>query len=178
MPEACGTLLIKAPADVLAEMQLIEDVVNWAAMAKLFSSAGIESPVKSNPMLEYQEGEDFPIEAIENRGGFICIEIFGDEWMDAMQPLIRKGDNIEVYGSIFHEHGFKEYYALSDAGERFLETVEYEGDHDVDEDAIIEDWLTVIPPEVKAAFPEIFEQVATEDADEEDDDLLDVEADL
>ena len=41
------------------------------------------------------------------------------------------GKDIELYGTVSHEYGFEEYYALNSAGESFFGTVDYESGQDI-----------------------------------------------
>lgn len=157
MPEAFGSILIKAPSEIVSDIKIDSDVVPWNAMSALFSFAGVDLLAGSNPMLEYKDREDFYVEGIEQKEGFIRIQIFGDEWMDAIQLLVKNGNNVEVYGSIFHEYGCREYYALNSVSDRFLEAIDYEGGEEFDEEAVIAAWLNVVPESVKLMFPDVFE---------------------
>jgi hypothetical protein len=121
-------------------------------------------------MLSYHEGEDFPSEGIEEDSGFVHIAVFGDEWMHAMQPLVESGKNIEVYGSISHEHGCTGYYALNEEGKRFFAEVDMESDEDVDESEVIGEWLSFVPAEVRETFPDVFAADGYDDEDDYDDD--------
>ncbi|WP_049723851.1 hypothetical protein [Gilvimarinus polysaccharolyticus] len=158
MPEAFGTLVIKAPERILQGLSKSDDGVGWDAMTELFKFSGIDSIKNSHDMLEYAyEGEDFSHEGIELRAGLLEVVIFGDEWMYIAQALIKKGKNIDIYGRISHEHGVTEFYAFNDEGVSYLESIDYEGDVNVDrEDEIVAEWLSKVPNNVKKVFPEAF----------------------
>lgn len=175
MPEASGNILIKASDKIMSELLSSDDSVSWETMSNLFKEAGIKSLKDSHSMLSYHEGEDFSSEGIEEESEFVRIAIFGDEWMHAMQPLIEKGKNIEVYGSISHEHGCTGYYALNEEGKRFFAEIDPESDEDedADESDVIGDWLACVPAEIRETFPDIFSENAhdsEEDDHEEDED--------
>ena len=168
MPEAYGSILIKASDRVMSELLSSDDSVSWETMTSLFKEAGIKSLKDSHSMLSYHEGEDFSSEGVEEESGFIRIAVFGDEWMHAMQPLVEKGKNIEVYGSISQEHGVSGYYALNEEGKHFFGEVDLEADDDdVDAAEIIGEWLSFVPAEVKETFPDVFSE---DEYDSDDDD--------
>jgi hypothetical protein len=161
MSEASGPILIKAPAAVLEAMLDGGNTITWEGMSALFAAAGIVSLVDSHPLLRFCEGVTFSDEGIKRKRGFLYVCVFGDQWMSAMQSLLKTGQGIEVYGYIGHEWGFNEYYALNDKGERFFETIDFESDdedEEVDEQAVFERWLSHVPPAVQAAFPDVFER--------------------
>jgi hypothetical protein len=125
-------------------------------------------------MLKYaNEDEGFHHEGIEINNGFLEITIFGDEWMYVMQALTKSGTNIETYGSIDHEHGCTEYYALNPEGKTYYEIVDFEGEYnDHRQGEIIGEWLSVLPNEVNQAFPDLFDEELDEDEDEDEDEDL------
>jgi hypothetical protein len=165
MAEAWGNILIKAPSEITTELLSSEESTSWETMSNLFRSAGIESLKDSHELLTFCEGEEFHNEGIEEKSGFLNITIFGDEWMHAMQPLVKKGAGIEVYGSIYHEYGCNEYYALNGEGKSFYGIVDFEGDEDADESTVVSEWLEYVPKEVQEAFPMVFSK--KDDDDEE-----------
>lgn len=159
MSEAWGSILIKSSdRNLMDALESSEDGVSWDLITQIFKNAGIESLDNIHPLLSFSEGNEFPHEGLERSGEFIDITIFGDEWMHAMQPLIERGSGIEIYGSIFHEHGATEYYALNDKGKRFFGVIDYESGEDYDEEAMIKEWLSFVPAEVQQKFPETFSE--------------------
>lgn len=166
MSEAWGSLLIKSSTDVMSGLEQSDEGVSWELILALFASAGIESPLETHSMLSFSEGNTFYHEGLEKSAGFIEISIFGDEWMPVAQSLVKLGKGIELYGIIGHEYGFNEYYVLNADGKHFFDVVDFEGDEDVDEDAVTEQWLKCIPLEIQSAFPAIFNR-GNDDEEEE-----------
>ncbi|BFM13385.1 hypothetical protein R50072_35380 [Simiduia litorea] len=156
MSEAWGSILIKSSDEVMAALEASDDSVSWDLITRLFKDAGIDSLKNLHPLLSFSEGNEFPHEGLERNGEFIHITIFGDEWMHAMQPLIKIGKGIELYGSISHEHGATEYYALNKDGKSFFGLIDYESGEEFDEESMIKEWLSFVPNEVQEAFPGVF----------------------
>ncbi|MGQ9427558.1 hypothetical protein ACXYTJ_16685 [Gilvimarinus sp. F26214L] len=156
MSEALGTIVIYAPDPVLDGLGSDSDTVSWDSMAALFDSAGIPSLKDAHSMLRFYDGRPFPHEGFQRQGGAMMIRIFGEEWMYAMEGLVEKG-KVEVYGSISHEYGHDGYYARNPEGETYFQVVDFEGDDDVDEEAVREEWLAAVPDRVKHAFPSVFD---------------------
>lgn len=148
MAEAGGAIIIKAPDEILDTLEN-DDMVPWQGLVRLAEYAEIKSLKDSNYMLDFYDGKDFYHEGIKRKGDFLEIIIFGEEWMYVCHSLTKKGKNIELYGSISHEYGATEFYALDPDGGRYCETVDYEGDEEADEDAIIEGWKKAVPDAVK-----------------------------
>lgn len=169
MSEAWGSILIKASDELVSEMAQSDDGISWDLLVRLAGTAGIDSLVDKHSMLSYSEGNEFPHEGIERADDFVEITIFGDEWMYLIQALVKLGAGIEVYGSIAHEYGYTEYYALNNEGKHFFATADYESGEDIDEEALQKEWLSFVPADVQSRFPSVFSS-DEDDYDDEDDD--------
>ncbi len=159
MSEAWGTLLIKAPEGTLPVLGDEDEGYAWEAIAELGRRAGIDALSEGHPLLKTVEGTELMIEEVPvSKHGFTAIDIFGEEWMWLASTLVKSGQNIELYGSIQHEHNFYELYALGADGSRFCRNVDGEGATSSDEARqIVAEWLAAIPGDVRQAFPDAFE---------------------
>lgn len=164
MSEAWGSILIEAPENILSEIDLESSDVSLESIESIYRCAGINTSLDTLDFTFEQSG--FPHEGISLKNGFICIHTFGDEWMEMIKHLIEHGNNVQVYGSIFHEYGFQEYYAFNEQGKRFIGVHDAEGGDDEEQMQEIEsEWLSYIPEKVKNAFPDIFSD--NEDGEDE-----------
>ncbi|TQV88049.1 hypothetical protein [Aliikangiella coralliicola] len=148
MAEAGGAIIIKAPGHILDALES-DGTVPWQELVKLAEYAEIKSLKGSNVMLDFYDGKAFYHEGVERKGDFLEITIFGEEWMYFCNSLTKKGKNIELYGSIFHEYGATEFYALNSDGGRYCRIVDYEGYQEVNEDVVINGWKKNIPDSIK-----------------------------
>ena len=165
MSEAYGTILLKLPEPLYEVLCEDDDGVSVDAIRELFTVAGIDlsKPSYSTLIPETEHGY-FPHEGVEVRSGVLAIVIFGEEWMPVMQILVKNGKGVEAYGSINHEHGVSEYYALNADGNAFYELIDFEASFNTErEDEIVAEWLALIPDEIKILYPEVFEEDQEED---------------
>lgn len=157
MPEANGVLLIKAPAHLLQQFDPDSEKINRKLLLQLFDVASVKDSVKGSVLDGTQRKKRFAHEGIELDGEFVQISPFGDEWLHPLQALVKFGAGIEIYGSIHHEYGYSEYYALNDKGERFFETINYEGGFDKSQvKQTVLNWLACAPTAVQEKFPDVF----------------------
>ena len=159
MAEASGFIILKAPAEILSNLQESNEEIDWENTLNLFEFAGIPEEEVSNTAFEYHKGSNLRHEGVLERDGYLKIKIFGEEWMTAMSDLARNGRNIEVFGYIYHEYDFWQSYYLDEKG---LHHVKQEDDGGVtvesnmsnlDDDVSLSD---LIPKKVKEIFPENF----------------------
>jgi hypothetical protein len=163
MSEAWGSILIKVPKEILSEVDLESDELSIDTIKNIFEFSENSSLLESKEFLFENSG--FSHEGIKIKKGFLYITTFGDEWMEMIKDLIENSKNIQVYGSIYHEYGYKEYYALNDQGKTFVGTHDAEGGDD--EEALTEiesKWNIFVPENVRNSFPEVF---SNEESDEE-----------
>lgn len=155
MSEASGSIIIRVPDNQLMKnLAKSKGIIGGDVVLSLLAQAGV-SPICS-------ANDDFSHEGVSRQKGYVCIDVFGDEWMPVFRHIVESGSNIELYGSISHEYGFEEYYAISTDGLSFFGTLDYESGEAVNEDDLIQQWLTKVPNPVRQKFPELF---STEDAD-------------
>ena len=153
MAEAWGTVVISGAESILRDMSSDNNGVTWQLMTKLFTFAGFQSLKEANPILGYYENRSFIDEGIHFKDNHLIVDVFGDEWMFAIEELVTKGENLEVFGEISHEYGAKAYYALIQDGQRYFETIDYESDVNVErEEEIRQEWLKLIPESVRSKY--------------------------
>lgn len=156
MAEAYGTVIIKTSDALTQKFVVTDDAVEWSTLKDLFVSAEIDTPEKEHPLLPFKVGEDFPHDGITLANGWLKIAIFGDEWMHAMEVLVKKGKAVEAYSQIAHEYGGTGLYALNAMGDRFFQEVGNAGSAGSDERDLLNRWLTFVPAELKLQFPDLF----------------------
>jgi hypothetical protein len=80
---------------------------------------------------------------------FLVITIFGTEWMTCLNALLSQGDNIEIYGHIHDEFGVEGYYALTQAGKRYFQLIDFEsGEEQPEPEQVRKEWLLCVPKEL------------------------------
>jgi hypothetical protein len=165
MSEAYGTILLKLPGHLIDLLCEDDEGVSRSALETLFSEAGIVHNLKSySTLIPETEHGIFYHEGVEVRNGVLAIIISGDDWMPVMQILVKNGKEIEAYGSINHEHGITEFYALNADGESYYELIDFEASFNTErEEEIVADWLGLIPDEIKVIYPEVFDEDQEED---------------
>ena len=165
MSEANGTILLKLPGHLIDLLCEDDEGVSKEALETLFAEAGIDLSQKSySQQIPETDHDLFLHEGVESRNGVLAIIISGEDWMPVMQTLVKYGKEIEAYGSINHEHGITEFYALNAEGESYFELIDFEASFNTErEEEIIADWLGLIPDEIKIIYPEVFEDNQEED---------------
>jgi len=167
MAEAFGLVCIKVPENMQTDFIGNEDVPT-NAMRHLFDHCGIPNMEKSHQMLSFGVREqDFAHEGISVHEGFVCINIFGDTWMHAMEALAKKGSGVELYGKIEHEYGHESFYVLTSDNTRYFENIDYEGDINVEnEQEIYKTWLAYVPQTLVDQHSDFFTVPEPEDEEE------------
>ncbi|NND64377.1 MAG: hypothetical protein HKM24_00295 [Gammaproteobacteria bacterium] len=155
MSEAFGGVLFKVSGDLAKTMEHHENVLN-ETMSKLFQEAGLN--IADVP--EAKNTKEFMLEEADYDNDYLALEIFGEEWMNCCQFLVKNGSDIEVYSSIFHEHNYTEYYILSADGERFFDC--FDGESGDGNNQVNAAWLAKIPPALIAKYKDFL-------VDEDDD---------
>ncbi len=161
MPEANGELLFKIPHALQQQFDPDEHEIARALIAGIFDAAAIVDPFKHAALQDAPAA--FAHEGMEVRDGYLVIAPFGDEWMQPLQTLVEYGSGVELYGSIRHEYGYVEFYALDGVCARYFGTIDYDGGGDEEhEQQVIANWRACVPTAVRERFAELF-------ASEEDD---------
>jgi len=161
MSEANGVVLIKAPAQLLRQFDPDSEKVQRKLLLQLFDAAAVEDAVQAAVFEGKHKRRQFFHEGIERHAEGVQIAIFGDEWSHPLQALVRFGVGVEIYGSLHHEDGRSEYFALDPQGRRCFKTLHVEGGWDPDEARqTVLDWQASVPASVHAQFPAVLAAAA------------------
>jgi hypothetical protein len=173
MSEAWGGLIIRTGDSAMRLDLGEEDHLAWTDIVRLARACGIEEPTASSLGLTFNpENVEFWLEdePYVKDGYLVLPEVFGDAWMDIAKALLRNGKGIELYGNIFHEHGYIECYALNAAGEKFFEVAQDQsGDFEEAEAREVQArWMAAIPNHIKSTFADVLDD-SDDDGDDDDD---------
>lgn len=150
MPEASGSILIKSSdKSLMKQLKASKDNVSGVVIHSLLAEASANSSC-------FSVEEDYSLEGMHSKKGYVCLDVFGAEWMEILKHLVQYGENLELYGSVSHEWGFDEYYALTTDGKSFFGTIDHESGENVDEEGLVNKWLTNVPANTQKIFPEYF----------------------
>jgi hypothetical protein len=147
MPEAQGIILIKASDNLLQKISNGTSGIKKGEIEELVAEAGIKpDDIENYDVLEH--------EGIEIENGFAKIDIFGSEWMEFIDSLVKQGSRVCIFGYIKHEYGATGFYALNDKSERFSKIFDYESEDELERDpeALYENWLEYLPELAKKYF--------------------------
>lgn len=156
MPEETGSVVIKAPDEILERLQNQEtslDAIRQMAKAAEFTEQELDETHNA-------------MNRVSCKAGYLKFDFECVNWKRLSQLFIEKGKGIEWYALISDEYGAVEFYSLNEAGERFHYSFDLDGDlYDEDwyQDEIrtnIEKWKSALPDELKTVFPDF---VDTED---------------
>ncbi|MGB2105304.1 MAG: hypothetical protein ACPHXV_04775 [Glaciecola sp.] len=149
MPEAFGTVLLKASSEIMADIEGCGESVGYENIESLLQEAGVDpASVDISSYDNFSVEDDVVIEK-----GFLVITIFGTEWMACLNALLRQGVNIEAYGHIQDEFGAEGYYALTQTGKRYFQLLDSEsGEVQPEPEQVRKEWLTFIPQELIEIF--------------------------
>lgn len=122
-----GFVLIKASKEVMAALVSDGRESSWETMDSLAKEAEFNRPLEDcHEMLWPLKGRKFPNDEVKLSNGYIVITCYGKSWMYLLEPLARRGKNIEVYACIFHDNEYDysenscyEHYALDNNGEKY-----------------------------------------------------------
>ncbi len=172
MPEAWGQIIVRLDDSFSEQFIDSQDSMSWAAAMELCKMAGTNPSKHKNFAMLVDEESEFPFDdsPIELENNYWLFQTFGDEWMYLMQALVQYGKNIELYGSIDHEHGVLEYYALQNNGQRYFGQIAVEENYcsEETEEEVVNKWLASVPEEIKKLNPELFDKSESIESDDED----------
>mgnify|MGYP000158444232 CR=1 FL=1 len=163
MSEAYGNILLKVSNEFKDELLESDEFIKRKSVANLLSLAGIDTTKLSKGVLC-----SLAIPEIGSSGEYIAICIFGDSWIPVLHVLTTQGSEVEVYGSVLHEHGVRYFFSLNSNGDRYYEKIDYESDINSDrEQEIIEQWHNSVDRDFLDAHSDVFD--VYDDEDDEDD---------
>ena len=149
MPEAFGTVLLKASSEVMTDIEGCGGSVGYENIESLLQEAGVDPASTDISSSDYYSVE----EEVVIEKGFLVMTIFGTEWMTCINVLLNQGNNIEIYGHIQDEFGTEGYYALTQAGKRYFQLLDSEsGEEQIEPEQARKEWLAFIPQELVEMF--------------------------
>jgi hypothetical protein len=149
MPEAFGTVLLKASSEVMTDIEGCSESVGYENLESLLQEAGVDPASVDISSYDYFSVEDEVV--IEK--GFLVITIFGTEWMTCLNALLSQGDNIEIYGHIHDEFGTAGYYVLTKTGKRYFKLLDSQsGEEQSEPEQVRKEWLLCVPKELTRLF--------------------------
>jgi len=153
MPEAFGTVLLKASSEIMGDIEGCGESVGYENIESLLQESGLDSASVDISSYDYFSVED---EVVIDKG-FLVITIFGTEWMTCLNALLSQGNNIEIYAHIHDEFGTAGYYALTKTGKRYFKLLDSESDTQPGEEhpepeQVRKEWLLCVPKELIRMF--------------------------
>jgi len=126
------------------------------------NQSGIAKELARSSGIDYSKLEKFNdlAENITSKNGYIYFTYECADWKSISEIIVKLGNNIEFYSRVYDEYGTADFYALTDAENRFHYSFDQGGDRceeeGYEEEVMLEiaKWLMLIPSSIKDDFPD------------------------
>lgn len=110
---------------------------------------------------------DYVIESLDQKGSYLELSIFGDEWEILVESVVKAVSDLEMYASLYSEYGTRMYFGKRSNGDTYQYSYEDDGGDEVEQDyfdiGVFKKqlkshegkWLELLPPEIKEKSPNI-----------------------